>query len=69
MPHDLTPAGAAKAYAALAVSVLLAALTAWQQARTDGLDTADLVLAVAVAALIPLSVWLAPRNTDSEPRR
>jgi hypothetical protein len=64
MPSTLTPSAAAKAYVTLAVSVLVAGLTAWQQARTDGLDTADLVLAVAVAVLIPLSTWLAPRNAE-----
>jgi hypothetical protein len=60
----LTASGAAKAYVTLAVSLLLAGLTAWQQARTDGLAAADLVLAVAVAVLIPLSTWLAPRNAE-----
>jgi hypothetical protein len=68
VPASLTPRAAAKAYAALAVSVALAALTAWQAARDGGLTTTDTVVAVLVAALPPIGVWLAPRNADPAPK-
>jgi hypothetical protein len=58
----LTPRGAAKAYVALAVSVLIAALTGYQAASGDGMTVADWVT-VALAALAPIGVWAA-KNAD-----
>lgn len=63
MPHTLTPRGAAKAYAALLIGVLIAGITAWRSVQRDGLSADDYAI-IILAVLTPIGVWLAPRNAD-----
>jgi hypothetical protein len=63
---DLTPSRAAKAYVALAVSIVIAALTAWQAAQGDGMTGADWAT-VVLAGLAPVAVW-AKGNADPAPK-
>ncbi len=67
MPHSLTPAGAAKAYAALLASVLLAGLLAWQESQADGLTGTEAAIAVAAAVLPPFIAWLVPNEPKPTP--
>ena len=54
-----------KAVAALVVAVIIAGFTAWQAAVGDGWQAQDWAT-VILAALAPVAVFLAPRNTDPE---
>ena len=54
-----------KALAALAVTVVIAGVTAWQAAVGDGWQAQDWAT-VALAALAPVAVYFAPRNQYSE---
>ena len=65
MLADLTPARARKAYVALALSVIIGGLTAWQATSGDGMTAADWVT-IALAILTPIGVWAA-RNTEPAP--
>jgi hypothetical protein len=50
-----------KAIAALVVTVVIAAVTAWQAAVGDGWQSQDWAT-IALAAIAPIAVYLAPRN-------
>lgn len=65
LAQQLAPAAAAKAYIALAVSVAIAGLTAYQAAAGDGMTIEDW-LTVALAVLLPIGVW-AKGNTAAGP--
>lgn len=64
LKEDLKPANAAKAYVALAVSVVLASLVVFVDVGGDGMTTTEWGLLV-LAALNPLLVW-AKGNSNSE---
>lgn len=54
-----------KALAALAVTVVIAGFTAAQGVMGDGMSREDWVT-VILAALAPIAVYFAPRNTDTD---
>lgn len=54
-----------KAIAALAVAVVIAGFTAAQGVMGDGMSGEDW-MTVLLAALAPIAVFFAPRNTDPE---